>query len=97
MRPGDTLARFGGDEFCIVCDGLGDGGQVTAIAQRLLDTLKVPFSLSSGEHFALASIGISLSDTGRPPREIAAAKAAGGDTQRTGHGLGAETHMRWLS
>ena len=71
MRPGDTLARFGGDEFCIVCDGLGDGDQVIAIAQRLLDALKAPFSLSSGEHFVSASIGISLSDgTARPPEDL---------------------------
>jgi len=62
MRPGDTLARFGGDEFCIVCDDLGDSDDAVRIAQRLLEALTLPFPLTTGEHFVSASIGISLAD-----------------------------------
>jgi diguanylate cyclase (GGDEF)-like protein/PAS domain S-box-containing protein len=62
MRPGDTLARFGGDEFCIVCDDLGDSDDAVRIAQRLLEALTLPFALTTGEHFVSASIGISLAD-----------------------------------
>ncbi len=62
MRPGDTLARFGGDEFCIVCDDLADSDDSVRIAQRLLESLTLPFALTTGEHFVSASIGISLAD-----------------------------------
>ena len=64
MRPGDTLARFGGDEFCIVCGGLGHEDEAVRIAQRLHAALSLPFSLTTGEHFVSASIGISLAKGG---------------------------------
>ncbi|MEA2195073.1 MAG: hypothetical protein QOG42_1507, partial [Solirubrobacteraceae bacterium] len=69
MRPGDTLARFGGDEFCIVCGGLANEDEAVRIAQRLLEELSLPFSLTSGEHFVSASIGISLARGGSRPAE----------------------------
>lgn len=69
MRPGDTLARFGGDEFCIVCGGLGSEDDAVRIAQRLLEELSLPISLTTGEHFVSASIGISLATGALRPAE----------------------------
>ena len=69
MRPGDTLARFGGDEFCIVCSGLTSDDEAVRIAQRLLEELALPFSLTTGDHFVSASIGISLADGPCRPAE----------------------------
>ena len=61
LRPGDTLARFGGDEFTILCDGLESPAAATDIAQRLLRALQEPLRLDTGETFTLtASIGIAL-------------------------------------
>jgi diguanylate cyclase (GGDEF)-like protein/PAS domain S-box-containing protein len=62
LRPGDTLARFGGDEFTILCDGLETAGAATDIAQRILGALEEPLRLGTGETFTLtASIGVALS------------------------------------
>ena len=54
----DTIARFGGDEFVVVCEGLRRRQEVVAIARRLQEALERPFELG-GESFKLsASIGL---------------------------------------
>jgi two-component system CheB/CheR fusion protein len=55
-----TLARFGGDEFAILVEGLSDINQVTHIADELLKALKPSFTIGDHEFFVGASIGISL-------------------------------------
>ena len=60
LRQGDTLARFGGDEFVVVAPGLRSPGDATAIAQKLLDALDRPVHLGGTQVSANASIGICL-------------------------------------
>jgi diguanylate cyclase (GGDEF)-like protein/excisionase family DNA binding protein len=62
LPAGDTLARVGGDEFAVLCEGLpGERGAIE-VAQRLLDALVAPVVLGDHPVFVTASIGIAVSD-----------------------------------
>jgi len=59
VRPQDTVARFGGDEFVVLCEA---GGLVTAhhVAERLHESLRPPFHAEGPARFLSASIGIAM-------------------------------------
>ncbi len=58
LRPGDTLARFGGDEFTILLEDIADVDEATKVAERIAKELRTPFKLQDQEVFVNASIGI---------------------------------------
>jgi diguanylate cyclase (GGDEF)-like protein len=64
VRPGDTLARYGGDEFAVLIEDVADDRTATDVADRLLDNLAAPFRLRDREVVVGASIGIALSPAG---------------------------------
>jgi diguanylate cyclase (GGDEF)-like protein/PAS domain S-box-containing protein len=64
LRPSDTLARLGGDDFAILLEDLRSPGDVTRVADRIHQHLIAPFTVAGTEVFCSASIGISLSTTG---------------------------------
>ncbi|MCW2958133.1 MAG: diguanylate cyclase, partial [Solirubrobacterales bacterium] len=71
LRAGDTAARFGGDEFVILCEDISGEQQAIEVAERLAGALRAPFTLGSEEVFVHTSMGISLAtDAGARPEAL---------------------------
>src|SRR4051794_17921609 len=61
LRPSDTAARFGGDEFAVLLEDLDTSNAAQIVAQRVLDSLREPFEIQGQEVYVGASIGIASS------------------------------------
>ncbi|MBI2708119.1 MAG: EAL domain-containing protein [Actinobacteria bacterium] len=60
VRPGDTVGRFGGDEFVVVCEDVDGHESASLVAERLAETLTQPVGLDGTEVVVSASVGIAL-------------------------------------
>lgn len=60
VRPSDTVSRFGGDEFVVLCDPVDDERQALLVAERLSAGLVEPFAVDGQELYVGASLGIAL-------------------------------------
>jgi diguanylate cyclase (GGDEF)-like protein/PAS domain S-box-containing protein len=69
LRPEDTLARFGGDEFVALLQDVEDPGEAIKVAGRITDELKKPFVLEGRELFVRASLGVAIGDADTPSPE----------------------------
>ena len=64
VRSGDTVARFGGDEFVLLCEEVADEQEAIEIAQRVKACFARPLQIAGGEHYVTASIGVALPSAG---------------------------------
>ncbi|MGF1991216.1 MAG: EAL domain-containing protein [Nostoc sp. ZfuVER08] len=69
LRKGDTVARWGGDEFIILLPRVNNIEEVTQVAERILQTLENAFHLQGHELYISASLGIALLDSNSPNAE----------------------------
>jgi diguanylate cyclase (GGDEF)-like protein/PAS domain S-box-containing protein len=63
-RSGDTVARFGGDEFVVLVDNVSGDSEAAAAAQRIQGVFSKPYMLGETPTYTTASIGVSLSSPG---------------------------------
>ncbi|HEX6460912.1 MAG TPA: bifunctional diguanylate cyclase/phosphodiesterase [Thermoleophilaceae bacterium] len=64
VRVDDTVARFGGDEFVLLCEDVAEEEEAIEIAARVQQCFARPLQIAGAEHFVTASIGVALPTPG---------------------------------
>ena len=60
VREADTVARFGGDEFIVIAEGITDPHQLEILARAIIERVTEPFRVGANELFVTTSIGVAL-------------------------------------
>ena len=71
VRPSDTIARMGGDEFVVLQIPVGDGSEAGALAQHIIEQMAAPFEIDEQQTIAGASVGIAMAPAdGTTPEQL---------------------------
>ena len=70
VRPQDTVTRFGGDEFVVLCPDLPDAAAVDRLCRRLLAVLSEPVEVDGRPVGVGASIGVATADPTSTPTSM---------------------------
>ena len=60
VRAGDTVARFGGDEFVVLLDSVSGAEDAARVAAKILEAVRAPFRLEDHVVSIGASVGVSV-------------------------------------
>ena len=69
-RAGDTIARFGGDEFVLVCEDVNDVAEATTIGERVGAVCDEPFDIDDQQMYVTVSSGIVVATEGDTPATL---------------------------
>jgi diguanylate cyclase (GGDEF)-like protein len=61
VRRGDLIARYGGDEFVVMMEGLASRNEAAAVADAIIDVMLKPFRINNHDMYIGSSIGIVFS------------------------------------
>jgi diguanylate cyclase (GGDEF)-like protein len=89
VRPSDTIARMGGDEFVVLQTPIGDRSEAGALAQRIIEEMNAPFEIDEQQTIAGASVGIAIApaDGATPEQSLRNADLALYRAKSDGRGL----------
>jgi diguanylate cyclase (GGDEF)-like protein len=70
VRSGDTLGRWGGDEFLVIAERLESADAAAELAERLAASLELPISIGDVHVAVGLTVGVAFATPGQSPEEL---------------------------